>query len=114
MLAALFHNDRGVGLLDLHGRVVKEWGSAAYPVERLYCSCGKISELRTYRGGTGWEGAAWPTATAGAFDKATWTYGTTTGWLLSKTDANNASVTFNDNSTGRMTSRTWARRSDHV
>ncbi len=94
---------------DLHGRVVKEWGSASYPVERIYCSCGKIAELRTYRGGSGWDGATWPTATAGAFDKTTWTYGTTTGLLLAKTDANNASVSYAYDSAGRMTSRTWAR-----
>lgn len=94
---------------DLHGRVVREWGSASYPVERIYCSCGKIAELRTYRGGSGWDGAAWPTATAGSFDKTTWTYGTTTGLLLAKTDANNASVTYAYDAAGRMTSRTWAR-----
>ena len=94
---------------DLHGRVVKEWGSASYPVERIYCSCGKIAELRTYRGGTGWEGATWPTATAGTFDKTTWTYGTATGLLLAKTDANNASVTYAYDAAGRMTTRTWAR-----
>ena len=54
-------------------------------------------------------GATWPTATAGAFDKTTWTYGTTTGLLLAKTDANNASVTYAYDAAGRMTSRTWAR-----
>jgi RHS repeat-associated protein len=94
---------------DLHGRVVKEWGSASYPVERIYCSCGKIAELRTYRGGTGWDGAAWPTATAGTFDKTTWTYGTATGLLLAKTDANNAAVTYAYDAAGRNTNRTWAR-----
>jgi len=94
---------------DLHGRVVREWGSASYPVERIYSSCGRIAELRTYRGGTGWDGATWPTATAGTFDKTTWTYGTATGLLLAKTDANNASVTYAYDTAGRTTSRTWAR-----
>jgi len=94
---------------DFRGRVVKEWGSAAYPVERVYCSCGKIAELKTYRAGTGWSGVSWPSGTAGTFDKTTWTYGPTTGLLMAKTDANNAAVTYGYDSAGRMTTRTWAR-----
>jgi RHS repeat-associated protein len=94
---------------DFHGRVVKEWGSAAYPVERIYCSCGKIAELKTYRAGTGWSGVSWPSGTAGTFDKTTWTYGPTTGLLMAKTDANTAAVTYGYDSAGRMTTRTWAR-----
>ncbi|MBE7538847.1 MAG: RHS repeat protein [Opitutaceae bacterium] len=94
---------------DLHGRVVREWGSASYPVERSYCSCGKIVELRSYRGGTGWSGATWPTATTGAYDRTTWTYGSATGLLLAKTDANSMSVTYAYDAAGRMSSRAWAR-----
>ncbi|MBE7539514.1 MAG: RHS repeat-associated core domain-containing protein [Opitutaceae bacterium] len=94
---------------DLHGRVVREWGSASYPVERSYCSCGKIVELRSYRGGTGWSGATWPAATTGAYDRTTWTYGSATGLLLAKTDANSMSVTYAYDAAGRMSSRTWAR-----
>lgn len=94
---------------DLHGRVVQEWGAATYPVERTYCSCGQLKELRTYRGGSGWDAVAWPTATAGPSDLTRWTYGTTTGLLLAKTDANNAVVTYAYDLAGRMSTRTWAR-----
>lgn len=72
---AIFRSNQSRGFgYDMHGRVVQEWGSAAYPVERVCCSCGKMAQLRTFRGGTGWDGAAWPAATTGAFDKTTRTY----------------------------------------
>jgi YD repeat-containing protein len=84
-------------------------GAAAYPIERTCCSCGQLTELRTYPGDTGWDDAVWPAATAGTADLTRWTYGTTTGLLLGRTDANNAAVTYTYDLARRRSTRTWAR-----
>jgi len=41
---------------SLRGEVVHLWGDVPYPEERVYNHYGEMTQLRTYRGGTGWSG----------------------------------------------------------
>ena len=70
----------------LRGEVFRIWGDATYPLEHTYDANGRPEFLRTYRSGTGWDGADWPTA-PGTADTTAWTYYPTTGLLHKKTDA---------------------------
>ncbi|HYG33889.1 MAG TPA: RHS repeat domain-containing protein, partial [Clostridia bacterium] len=83
------------------------WGDVPYPEERIYSQYGEQVELRTFRGGTGWNQASWPTG-SGTADKTIWSFDGSSGLLLSKTDAANRSVSYTY--TNRfLHTRTWAR-----
>ena len=83
---------------DYNGRdqLTRIWGDVPYPEERIYNDYGEQTQLKTYRGGTGWTSDTWPTSTTGTADTTTWAYQESTGLLLSKTDA-----------LGRATTRTY-------
>jgi len=66
------------------GQLTRRWGSAAMPVENAYNSYGWRAQMKTFRGGGGWDGATWPGGTA---DATTWAYQGATGLVTSKTDA---------------------------
>ena len=53
---------------DLTGHVVRVWGDAPYPVAYAYDEYGRMSGMSTYRGGSGWTNAVWPTNTTGDAD----------------------------------------------
>ena len=92
----------------LRGEMTRTWGSATYPWETLYDSYGQQHFLRTYRGGTGWDGATFPTTT-GTADTTTRDWQESTGLLLGKTDALNKATTYSYTAFGQPLTRTWAR-----
>ncbi len=92
----------------LRGELTRTWGSATYPSETIFDSFGQQPFLRTYRGGTGWEGATFPTGT-GTADTTTWDWQESTGLLLSKTDALNKATNYTYTALGQPLTRTWAR-----
>jgi RHS repeat-associated protein len=92
------------------GELYRTWGDVPYPAEYRYNQYGELTNLITFRGGTGWSGSSWPTASSGVADNTYWTYDEASGALLKKTDAQNRSVTYTyDTTTGQLLSRTWAR-----
>ena len=88
---------------------VHEWGDTTNPVEYVYDTFGRQTELHTYRAGTGWTGGTWPTATAGTADVTTWAFQVATGLLLSKTDASAHAVSFTYTQAGQVNTKTNAR-----
>ena len=93
---------------DVLGRVVRRWGDGCSPVEFSYNQFGERISMKTYRGGAGWEGTAWPIV-PGTADTTTWTYDLPTGLLVAKTDAANRAVSYTYNLRGQTVTRTWAR-----
>ena len=85
------------------------WGDTDYPVEYAYDSYGRQTTMKTYRGGSGWTGSTWPTSTAGTVDTTTWAYQSSTGNILSKTDASGKVVSYTYNRTNQLATRQWAR-----
>jgi RHS repeat-associated protein len=79
----------------LRGEMWRTWGDVPFPQERAYNGYGEMTELRTYRAGSGWNGASWPSGSTGTADTTSWNYDATTGLLLAKTDALGRSVTNN-------------------
>ncbi|MDD8044033.1 MAG: hypothetical protein PHC78_09760, partial [Verrucomicrobiota bacterium] len=90
------------------GELWRTWGDVPYPVEYAYDDWGRMIQMQTFRGGTGWNGVNWPT-TPGTADTTTWTYDEGTGLLTAKTDAANNAVTYTYWGNGKLKSRTWAR-----
>lgn len=91
------------------GEVYRIWGDVPYPEERIYSNYGEMTELRTFRAGSGWNGASWP-ASPGSYDKTTWAFQESTGLLTNKTDNANKSVTYTYWQ-GLLKTRSWARGS---
>ncbi|MGH7955528.1 MAG: RHS repeat-associated core domain-containing protein, partial [Opitutaceae bacterium] len=89
-------------------QVVRRWGDAAHPVEFGYNSLGERTSMKTYRGGSGWNGTSWP-GTTGTADTTLWNHDAPSGLLASKTDALSRSVTYTYNNRGQTATRTWAR-----
>lgn len=99
---------------DALGRAVQTWGEATYPVEYEFNSYGEQVKMRTFRDTTAnFAGGSWPYGSypspADKGDFTTWNYEAATGLLLSKTDAQNRSVTYTYNGRGQLATRVWAR-----
>jgi len=91
------------------GELYRTWGDVPYPAEYRYSEYGDLTNLITYRGGSGWTGSSWP-GSPGTGDNTYWFYDEASGALLKKTDAQANSVTYTyDTTTGRLLARTWAR-----
>ena len=109
---------------DKLGRVVKQWGSAANPVEYLYddenssqtIKYGDLWKQKTYRAGSGWDDESGPTST-GTADVTEYDYDVATG-LLAKTitkdptdpeeeDTHEVRFTYTDR--GQLRTKRWAR-----
>ena len=90
------------------GELWRTWGDVHYPVEYAYDDWGRMIQMKTFRGGTGWNGVNWP-ASPGIADTTTWTYDEGTGLLTAKTDAASRTVTYTYWGNGKLKSRTWAR-----
>jgi len=89
---------------------VHQWGDGAIPVEYGYdATYGDRISMSTFRGGTAWNGAAWPTGNTGTADTTTWAFDPATGLLTTKTDALNRVVTQTYNQRGQTATRTLAR-----
>jgi len=94
---------------DALGRLIKQWGSAVYPVEYQYdTTYGDLRYQKTYRAGSGWDESTWPGA-AGTADTTEWHYNEETGLVDWKKDADSKSVTYQYNDRDQVTKRTWAR-----
>ncbi len=91
-----------------HGQVWRTWGGGTYPLEYVYDSYGRLYQLKTFRGGSGWDQSTWPTNT-GTADVTTWSYHTATGQLTAKTYADSKGTTYTYDNAGRLATRTWAR-----
>ncbi len=91
------------------GDLLRQWGDTEITVEYGYDSWGRRTTMATFRGGSGWNNASWPTSTAGAADVTTWAYQASTGLLISKTDADNKSTSYTYTQAGQIATRQWAR-----
>lgn len=90
------------------GQLEKTWGSATYPVSYAYDAYGRMTQMNTYRGGSGWTSSSWP-ASPGTADTTTWGYHAGSGLLTNKADAAGQSVGYTYSAGGKLASRTWAR-----
>jgi RHS repeat-associated protein len=91
------------------GKLYQTWGDVPYPAQYSYNEYGDLTNLLTFRGGTGWTGSAWPTS-PGTGDSTTWVYDPASGALLQKVDAQGDTVSYTyDTTTGRLLTRSWAR-----
>ena len=90
------------------GKVTRSWGDTDYPTEKVYDDHGRVTQLKTYRNGSGWTANAWPTTTGDA-DVTSWTYDAASGLVTAKTDAAGKSVNYTYNANGKLATRTWAR-----
>jgi RHS repeat-associated protein len=90
-------------------QVMHQWGDGAMPVAFGYdATYGDRVSMSTFRGGSGWESATWPTTT-GTADTTTWTYDTPSGLLTTKTDAAGHAASQTYNARGQTATRTLAR-----
>jgi RHS repeat-associated protein len=93
------------------GEMVQTWGDTVYPIEFVFDAFGQKTEMHTFRGGSGWQGGSWPTATVGVLDISRWSYHDPTGLLTSNSDAVNKQVQYTYDLLGRIATRRWARLS---
>ncbi len=93
---------------DAQGRQTRQWGADTYPTEQSYSVYGEMQTLQTYRAGSSWFSATWPTS-PGTADITTWSYHEPTGLLTRKeyADTNGTDYTWTD--AGRLATRDWAR-----
>ena len=92
---------------NARGQITNVWGDTQYPVEFGYNEFGERTTMRTYRSGTSWNAAGWPTGITG--DLTAWTFDPASGLITAKTDAANQSVNYTYTVDGKLASRTWAR-----
>lgn len=91
------------------GKRTRTWGSKVYPQQYNYDHLGQMTELVTFRQGSGWDNNSWPQdISAGEITK--WTYDAASGLLISKIYANQAIVNFSYSADGKLTHREWARQ----
>ncbi len=96
---------------DNMGNVVKSWGDTTYPTEMVYNNFGQMTQLKTYRGGSGWTASTWPTGNTGDAELTQWTYDEASGLVTAKTYADSKSVSYTYTVPGQLLTRTWARTS---
>ena len=97
---------------DIKGRLTRIWGDTEYPIEKVYDDQGRHVQLKTFRGGTGWDQATWPTD-AGTADVTTWIYDAATGLMTQKLYADGHGPAYTYDAIGRLSTRTWARTGDN-
>jgi RHS repeat-associated protein len=98
----------------LRGELYRRWGDGAMPVEYGYDGTpgpayGDRTVMKTFRNGSGWNANVWP-ANPGTSDVTNWAYDAPSGLLVSKTDANNKSVSYTYNARGQTATREWGRK----
>ena len=96
---------------DDRGQELRTWGDADYPTEKTYDVVGHVTQLKTFRGGSGWAAANWP-ADTGTADVTAWNYDAATGVLNSKTFADGNAVSYAYTVDGKLSARTWARQNN--
>ena len=90
------------------GQVIRNWGSAVYPVAYAYDGYGRLEEMRTWRTGANWHESSWPTDN-GPGDPTRWCYDEATGLLTNKLYADGKGPTYTYTVGGNLARRTWAR-----
>lgn len=93
------------------GQLTNTWGDTTYPVKYVYDTYGRMKQMHTFRGGSGWSGVNWPAGSTGDADVTTWDYQESTGLLRWKQDAEGERVTYTYETGGKLETRTWARNS---
>jgi RHS repeat-associated protein len=83
---------------NARGQILTVRGDASYPLDYVYDSYGRMTQLKTYRD-----------AGLANSDVTTWTYQDATGLLAGKTYADGKSVTYTYSADGKLSTRTWAR-----
>jgi len=99
-------------LYDVRGNVLRQWGSAGYPVSYQFNGHNELVEMRTYRDSSNfWEDftLAGPLPSG---DPTIWERDGSTGSVTGKVDAVGARVKFQYTPEGRLDIRTWARLVD--
>ena len=92
------------------GELYHTWGDVPYPAEYRYSEYGDLTNLITFRGGSGWSGSSWPNPDYNTGDNTYWVYDAASGALLQKIDALGKAVTYSYSTvTGRLLTRSWAR-----
>lgn len=91
------------------GQLFRTWGDVPYPSEYDYNEYGDLTNLITFRGGSGWSGSTWP-SNPGSGDNTSWVYDDASGALLEKIDAQGNGPTYSyDEYSGRLVAQSWAR-----
>ena len=93
---------------NARGQLIRTWGEVPYPVAYRYDDYGQMAEMRTFRDGSRWDGAAWP-EDAGPGDPTRWHYQPATGLLLAKEDAQGYKTRYTYGPGGALAKRVWAR-----
>ena len=93
---------------NARGQLIRTWGEVPYPVAYCYDDYGQMAEMRTFRDGSGWDGATWPDG-AGPGDPTRWHYQPATGLLLAKEDAKGNKTRYAYGPGGALAKRIWAR-----
>ena len=91
------------------GQVIREWGEAAWPVEREYDTYGDLFKTKSYRSGSGWTSATWPAGTTGTADTITYQRKAATGLLEYVSDSLGRQTDYTWKDNGRPNTRKWAR-----
>lgn len=91
------------------GDLTQTWGDGTYPLEYVFDSYGRRSELHTFRGGQNWTASIWPSSSTGSADITKWIYQDSTGLLTQKQDAALKGPGFTYDELGRVKTRVWAR-----
>ncbi|MEZ5387544.1 MAG: hypothetical protein R3F13_18695 [Prosthecobacter sp.] len=95
---------------DAQGRQTHQWGTGSQPLKYVYDALGRLHELHTYQGGTGWDSETLPDTFASATAAVTtWDYREGTSALWKKTDAANHSVVYAYGTDGLRETKTNAR-----
>ena len=95
---------------DAQGRQTHQWGTGAQPLKYVYDGLGRLHELHTYQGGSGWDSETLPAAfTSATAAVTTWDYREGTNALWKKTDAANRSVVYAYGADGMRSTKTNAR-----
>jgi YD repeat-containing protein len=89
-----------------------QWGSSQYPLKIEYDDFGRQYKLFTYRSGSNWDQESWPEQLTGKADTTTWIYDEASGYLKKKVDAKNKAVSYTYDRSGRLSTRTWARKTN--
>jgi len=95
-------------LFNPAGNLLCQWGDTVNPVRYEYNDLGQKTIMHTYRSGN-WTGSTRPSGFDNDGDVTTWNFQASTGLLVAKIDAANATFSYEYNSLGQMTKRTDAR-----
>ncbi|MBN1907301.1 MAG: RHS repeat-associated core domain-containing protein [Deltaproteobacteria bacterium] len=94
---------------NTHSKLTHTWGDAVEPVKYVYDDYDRMVEMHTFKGGTGWNGEAWPEATTGTAAITIWHYDPATGLLTSKEYDDGKGVSYTYAAGGKLETRQWAR-----